>query len=218
MSYKCDCRLNCRCSQVKQIYLKRGETCIDNFRIPEKHLEGLYIWNVTHPEPIRVARAPGPGLPHTDYVLYVQSRMLGQCLSSVSNHDNGNARISFSKFDVLGNLVNLKSHEWIVWVILYQVFQNKCFGSKQMLRFKTRNCISEKLMCTGAIYRTRCPWRNVKCPSCRRTLLAPVLNVDYILMSTSSWRITHVFVPVVVQSWRYLGTFWHYANWLSKSV
>ncbi|XP_064651371.1 ciliated left-right organizer metallopeptidase-like [Lineus longissimus] len=74
-----------KCSQVKPIYLTQGEICIDNFRIPEEHLEGLYLWNLTHHGPVHIARQPGTGLSNTDYVLYVQSKMFAQCLSSTSS-------------------------------------------------------------------------------------------------------------------------------------
>ncbi|XP_071797759.1 ciliated left-right organizer metallopeptidase-like [Asterias amurensis] len=60
----------------------RGERCfgdLDNFVIPDEHLEGLWQWNETHPEPINQLYSNGSGLADTDTVLYVKAEHTGQC-------------------------------------------------------------------------------------------------------------------------------------------
>ncbi|XP_074662741.1 ciliated left-right organizer metallopeptidase-like [Tubulanus polymorphus] len=67
-----------KCAQWRRGY--SGDYCINKgFKIPEDHLAGLYIWNDTHSDPI-IIRPAGIGVDNTDFILYVQAKMQGNCL------------------------------------------------------------------------------------------------------------------------------------------
>ena len=59
-----------------------GETCLDGFTIPEAHLEGLYLYDGSNPDPVQVIRPEGAGVSNVDYILYVTSATTPSCYSS----------------------------------------------------------------------------------------------------------------------------------------
>ncbi len=48
-------------------------------QIPSDHLEGLYVWDSTQPNPTRTVISPGAGVADTDYILYVQASSQQTC-------------------------------------------------------------------------------------------------------------------------------------------
>lgn len=66
-----------RCLSVKRFY--GSEICMDTYVIPDDHLDGLYVWNETSPEPIEEIYPPGHGINNTDFVLYVESLTTETC-------------------------------------------------------------------------------------------------------------------------------------------
>ena len=65
------------------------------FQIPEDHLEGLSLWNETHPDPVRVVYKSGAGVANTDYILYVRSLPTQACVSQVGRKYRLDVRYSF---------------------------------------------------------------------------------------------------------------------------
>ncbi|XP_022087571.1 leishmanolysin-like peptidase [Acanthaster planci] len=68
-----------KCAHISQGYV--GEKCLDDFLIPDEHLQGLWTWNSTYPQPVHQVYPDGPGLPDTDTVLYVKATHTSQCSS-----------------------------------------------------------------------------------------------------------------------------------------
>ncbi len=70
---------------VSQMFVGTEAMCshVHPNQIPKEHLEGLYLWNATHPEPIREVLPPGPGLADTDFVFYVRSFATNPCTAGV---------------------------------------------------------------------------------------------------------------------------------------
>lgn len=66
----------------KKYLLKNKLYCM--FQIPSAHLEGFAVYNLTHPEPVKIYMKDGPGLRNTDFVLYVTSDMTSLCNPYVS--------------------------------------------------------------------------------------------------------------------------------------
>ncbi|XP_033104968.1 leishmanolysin-like peptidase 2 [Anneissia japonica] len=62
---------NGKCSRANTVIIP--EKCKD-VQIPDDHLEGAWLWNSTHPEPIRVIKTQGGGIANTDIVIYVQTQ------------------------------------------------------------------------------------------------------------------------------------------------
>ncbi|CAL1526891.1 unnamed protein product [Lymnaea stagnalis] len=65
-----------KCARIPKGYT--GEFCMDNFKIPNTHLQGFVIYNRTSPDPINVYK-DGPGLANADFVLYVTSQTTALC-------------------------------------------------------------------------------------------------------------------------------------------
>nr|KAI8740481.1 leishmanolysin-like peptidase 2 [Biomphalaria glabrata] len=65
-----------KCARIPKGY--NGEICLDNFKIPNAHLQSFIIYNKTSPEPIYVYR-DGQGIQNVDYVLYVTSQTTEYC-------------------------------------------------------------------------------------------------------------------------------------------
>ncbi|XP_078001135.1 ciliated left-right organizer metallopeptidase-like [Glandiceps talaboti] len=65
-----------KCASIKTSYI--GEYCLDDFKIPDDHLEGLFTWNETYPKPFTVYPT-GEGLANTDFVLYVRAKHTLTC-------------------------------------------------------------------------------------------------------------------------------------------
>ncbi|KAH9492717.1 Leishmanolysin-like peptidase 2 [Bulinus truncatus] len=65
-----------KCAKIPHGY--KGEYCMDNFKIPDGHLQSYIIYNRTSTTPIYVYK-DGPGLQDTDYVLYVTSQTTEYC-------------------------------------------------------------------------------------------------------------------------------------------
>ncbi|XP_059147705.1 ciliated left-right organizer metallopeptidase-like isoform X2 [Physella acuta] len=65
-----------KCAKLPKGY--EGEVCLDNFKIPNDHLKGYIIYNLTHPDPIQVFK-DGSGLSNTDFVLYITSQSSVLC-------------------------------------------------------------------------------------------------------------------------------------------
>ena len=58
--------------------------CFICIQIPNAHLEGVSIYNATHPEPVREVFKPGPGVNDTDVILYIVSKTTKLCVAQVS--------------------------------------------------------------------------------------------------------------------------------------
>ncbi|XP_070576670.1 ciliated left-right organizer metallopeptidase-like isoform X2 [Ptychodera flava] len=68
-----------KCADVDDGYA--GEYCLDNFKIPDDHLEGLWEWNDSDPEPTTEYFPNGAGLVDTDFILYVRAKHTSTCNS-----------------------------------------------------------------------------------------------------------------------------------------
>lgn len=53
-------------------------------QIPSAHLKGFAVYNMTHPDPVKIYVKNGTGLKDTDFVLYVTSQMTYLCNPFVS--------------------------------------------------------------------------------------------------------------------------------------
>ncbi|XP_038071352.1 leishmanolysin-like peptidase 2 [Patiria miniata] len=68
-----------KCAQISRGYV--GEKCLDDFLIPDEHLQGLWTWNSTYPHPVHQIYPDGAGLVDTDTALYVKAEHTAQCSS-----------------------------------------------------------------------------------------------------------------------------------------
>lgn len=88
-----------KCASIKKDY--SGEFCLDDFRIPDEHLEAFYTWT-NQPLPERTWYADGNGLKNTDFVLYVQALTTKSCMTNFSPEISENALIAYASYCKLG--------------------------------------------------------------------------------------------------------------------
>ncbi|XP_063429375.1 ciliated left-right organizer metallopeptidase-like isoform X2 [Mytilus trossulus] len=79
-----------RCKSIKRNY--QSELCMETFKIPDDHLDGLYVWNELDPDPVRVVYTQGAGVNNTDFILYVDS-----VTTDVCGFNSVNKVLSYSK-------------------------------------------------------------------------------------------------------------------------
>nr|XP_018667132.1 leishmanolysin-like peptidase 2 [Ciona intestinalis] len=65
-----------RCGSINPSY--NGERCLDNFQIPDDHLQGFSTYNNDNTEPVQHF-SDGGGIPNTDTVVYVRSQDTVKC-------------------------------------------------------------------------------------------------------------------------------------------
>ncbi|XP_045174143.2 ciliated left-right organizer metallopeptidase-like [Mercenaria mercenaria] len=70
-----------KCASIRKDYV--GEFCLDNFMIPDEHLEAFYTWT-NRPLPDRTWYTDGVGVKNADYILYVQARTTKSCMTNFS--------------------------------------------------------------------------------------------------------------------------------------
>ncbi|XP_030854380.1 leishmanolysin-like peptidase 2 [Strongylocentrotus purpuratus] len=67
-----------KCAEISPNY---REQCLDNFEIPDDHLEGLWTWDAINSEPAVTHFEEGSGIPNADVVLYVKAEHTTRCNS-----------------------------------------------------------------------------------------------------------------------------------------
>lgn len=84
-----------KCATIRKDYV--GEFCLDNFMIPDDHLEAFYTWT-NRPLPDRTWYTDGNGVRNADYILYVQIESTEYCLKPSKN-----ALIGYASYCKLGH-------------------------------------------------------------------------------------------------------------------
>jgi len=87
-----------KCASIRKDYV--GETCLDNFLIPDIHLEAFYTWT-NNPLPDKTWYTDGNGVPHSDFILYVRASTTKACLTNFQQ-DVSYEIISYAKYCKLG--------------------------------------------------------------------------------------------------------------------
>ncbi|XP_028973542.2 leishmanolysin-like peptidase 2 [Esox lucius] len=72
-----------RCGRANEKY--RSETCLDVV-IPDDHLSGCAVYPEPNAPTVTVLRSEGPGLPDTDFLLYLHTQSTDKCRAEVRGH------------------------------------------------------------------------------------------------------------------------------------
>lgn len=138
-----------KCAAIKKDYA--GEFCLDNFMIPDEHLEAFYTWT-NQPLPERTWYADGNGLINTDFVLYVQASTTKSCLSNFAPALSENVLIAYASYCKLGKndrpiagYINFcptefvkykKDRNKLILFTLHEVFHALGFSKDLILNFR----------------------------------------------------------------------------------
>lgn len=87
-----------KCASIRKDYV--GEACLDNFMIPDEHLEAFYTWS-NSPLPDKTWYTDGNGVPHSDFVLYVRASTTKTCLTNFQQGGT-NEIVSYAAYCKLG--------------------------------------------------------------------------------------------------------------------
>lgn len=138
-----------KCAAIKKNY--DGEFCLDNFMIPDDHLEAFYTWT-NKPLPDRTWYTDGNGLRNTDYVLYIRAKTTKSCLSNFLPEISENLLIAYASYCKLGKndrpiagYINFCPSEFkkyqndrnkLILVTLHEVFHALGFSKDLILNFR----------------------------------------------------------------------------------
>ncbi|KAL3857315.1 hypothetical protein ACJMK2_011994 [Sinanodonta woodiana] len=89
-----------KCSYLIQGY--RFEKCLDEFSIPNEHLEGLIQWPFEGNKPTNIRFEAGKGIPDSDFVLYVSASTTPRCLKPKDYTKLNHPVIGYASFCQLG--------------------------------------------------------------------------------------------------------------------
>lgn len=84
-----------KCASIKKNYV--GEFCLDNFMIPDEHLEAFYTWT-NKPLPDKTWYTEGKGVRNADYILYVQAMTTKACMNNYISGKLENSLIAYASY------------------------------------------------------------------------------------------------------------------------
>ncbi|CAG2211771.1 unnamed protein product [Mytilus edulis] len=150
-----------RCKSIKRNY--QSEICMDTFKIPDDHLDGLYVWNELDPDPIRVVYSQGAGVNSTDFILHVDSVTTDQ-LTHIAYQVN--KVLSYSKvchvdqYDrPISGCINVCPHsvnnspEKLYKTLLHELFHTLGFSKTHFQYFKKCQIKDRNLDCQPLVLR-----------------------------------------------------------------
>lgn len=132
-----------KCSQIRWNY--KGEYCSSNdeFKIPEEHLEGIDIYNFSHPLPLENSIPFGAGIWNVDLILYVYMKHNTGCLNKGTIAHASYCRVDEYMRPIAG-YVNicplswkfLTSHDVQMNVIIHEVFHVLGFSKQSFVQLQ----------------------------------------------------------------------------------
>ncbi|XP_052097826.1 ciliated left-right organizer metallopeptidase-like [Mytilus californianus] len=143
-----------RCKSIKRNY--QSELCMDTFRIPDDHLDGLYVWNELNPDPVRVVYTQGAGVNNTDFILYVDSVTTDVCGFNSVNKVLSYAKVCHvDQYDrPISGCINVCPHsivnnspEKMYKTLLHELFHTLGFSKTHFPYFKTCQIKDRSLDC-----------------------------------------------------------------------
>lgn len=128
-----------RCNFIQRGY--SGEWCAEEFQIPDDHLEGLGVWDDSHPNPIQTIFHDGPGINGADFILYAQSISSPRCYQggliayATYCHLDQNGRPIAAYINICPQMIRNRSNK-VTITVLHELFHALGFSSDLFSRFK----------------------------------------------------------------------------------
>ncbi|XP_006815613.1 ciliated left-right organizer metallopeptidase-like [Saccoglossus kowalevskii] len=145
-----------KCESVGDAY--SGEYCLEEFKIPDDHLTGLWIWDNVNEAPSQEVYSDGAGIPNSDFVLYVRAKHTTSCNSgqdviayaAYCNLDQYDRPIAgYSNFCPLHLSDDIYDEDTFILTAAHEIFHALGFSSMLYDKFKECTYDSNGLACVN---------------------------------------------------------------------